>query len=149
VLSSAKFGAMNVRLIRLALASTATLVALSASAATVDAANTGYCDPLNGCNSHFVKVSPRTVRAGNAVTVSGAVGNGCKKPGQVTIFSRAFKGATRHDFAGVPAIFTNSNKRGRFSKKVTIKRSVKPGRYHVGGRCGGGNFGSATLQVTS
>jgi hypothetical protein len=88
------------------------------------------------------------VRAGHATAVSGAVGNGCKKPGQVTIYSRAFKGATRHEFAGVPAIFTTTNRKGKFSKRVTIKKTIKPGRYHVGGRCGGGNFGSATLRVT-
>jgi hypothetical protein len=144
----ASFGAMNVKFIRLALALAATLVALSVSAVAVDASNTGYCDPLSSCNSHFLKVSPGIVKAGNATTVSGAVGNGCKKPAQVTVYSRAFKGATRREFAGVPAFFIKTTKRGKFTKKVTLKRTVKPGRYHVGGRCGGGNFGAATLKVT-
>lgn len=138
---------MDVRLVRHLIASAATLVAIGACAAVAGASNPGYCDPLGGCGTHF-KVSPRTVRAGSSITVSGAVGNGCRKPGRVTIYSRAFRGATRHEFAGVPAIFTPSSQRGKFSKKVTIKRSVKAGRYRVGARCGGGKFGSAQLRVT-
>jgi hypothetical protein len=81
------------------------------------------------------------------VTVSGSVAGGCDVPGQVTIVSRAFRGATRHEFAGVPAIFSTANRTGKFSKRVTIRKTVRPGRYHVGGRCGGGNFGSTTLTV--
>jgi hypothetical protein len=38
---------------------------------------------------------------------------------------------------------------GKFSVKVTLSSNVKPGKYSVGGRCGGGNFGSTTLKVTS
>jgi hypothetical protein len=139
---------MSVRPLRLFPALAAIVAVLGASAIVAAASPNGYCDPLAGCNRHFVKVSPSTVKAGNSTSVSGAVGNGCKKPGQVTIFSRAFKGATRHEFAGVPAIFTTTNRKGKFSKRVTIKKTVKPGSYDVGGRCGGGNFGSATLRVT-
>lgn len=98
--------------------------------------------------SHFLKVSPGTVKAGKAVTVHGSVDHGCQTPGQVTIFSQAFKGATHQDFAGVPAVFVTASGTGAFSKKVVIRRNVKPGHYTLGGRCGGGNFGSATLNVT-
>lgn len=125
----------------------AIVAALVATAIAAAATPNGYCDPLAGCNRHFLKVTPSTVKTGHATSVSGAVGNGCKKPGRVTIYSRAFRGATRHDFAGVPAIFGTTNAKGKFSKRLTIKKLVKPGRYHVGARCGGGNFGSATLRV--
>jgi hypothetical protein len=139
---------MNVKLLRLLPALAAIVAALGASAIPAAATPSNYCDPLAGCETHFVKASPSTVKAGNATTVSGAVGSGCKKPGQVTIYSRAFRGATRHEFAGVPAIFSTANRKGKFAKRVTIKKTIKPGRYHVGARCGGGNFGSAALRVT-
>jgi hypothetical protein len=98
--------------------------------------------------SHFLKVSPSAVKAGKSVTLSGSVDHGCQTPGQVTIYSKAFKGATTHDFAGVPAVYATADKNGKFSKKITVKKTTKAGSYHVGGRCGGGNFGSATLKVT-
>ncbi len=98
--------------------------------------------------SHFVKVSPSTVKAGKTVRVFGSVGTGCGKTDTVIVFSRAFKGATTHEFGGVPALFLKQDKHHDFSAKVTIRKAIKPGRYHVGGRCGGGNFGSATLKVT-
>lgn len=139
---------MNTKPLRLLPALGATFAVLGGSA-IASGPGPHYCDPLTGCGKHFVKVSPRTVKAGHTITVSGAVGNGCKRPGQVTIYSRAFKGATRREFAGVPAIFSKTDRKGKFSKRVTIKRTIKRGRYHVGGRCGGGNFGSATLKVTS
>lgn len=111
-------------------------------------ARTHYCDPLGGCqHRHYLKVSPSTVKAGRTVALTGSVGNGCRTPGQVTLYSSAFKGATAHRFAGVPAVYAQANKHGAFSTNVTIKRTVKRGSYRIGGRCGGGNFGSATLKV--
>jgi hypothetical protein len=101
--------------------------------------------------SHYLKVSPTTVTRGNTVKVSGAVGSGCATGhnGDVaTVYSRAFAGATKKEFAGVPAFFVSLPKNGKFSFTVRIKSSVKKGSYHIGGRCGGGNFGSATLKVT-
>ncbi len=122
------------------------LAVLCAAAAATAMASANYCDPIAGCSK--LKVSPSTVKAGKSTTVSGSVAKGCKTPGQVTIYSRAFKGATTKEFAGVPAVFTKANKHGKFSKKVTIKKSIKPGKYHIGVRCGGGKVGSATLKVT-
>jgi hypothetical protein len=139
---------MSFKLLRLLLPLAAIVAALGASMMAAAATPNNYCDPLGGCRTHFLKVSPGTVKPGNATTVSGTVGNSCKKPGQVTIYSRAFKGATRHEFAGVPAISSTTSRKGKFSKRVTIKKIIKPGRYHVGARCGGGNIGSATLRVT-
>ena len=138
---------MNRKHFSLLVAPAAVVAALGAAALAADVSSAQhYCDPLGGCAS--VTVSPSTVKAGHATTVSGNVGSGCSKPGQVTIYSRAFKGATRRQFAGVPAIFTTTNQAGKFSKRVTIKTTTKPASYRVGARCGGGNFGSTTLKVT-
>jgi hypothetical protein len=107
--------------------------------------------PVALASAHFLKVSPGTVKRGNRVTVSGSVGNGCQtghKGDVATIFSRAFKGSTSQNFAGVPAVVASVRKGDRFSFKIRIRKAIKKGRYHVGGRCGGGNFGSATLKVT-
>ena len=103
--------------------------------------------------SHFVKVSPGKVGAGKKVTVSGSVGKGCRighKGDSATIYSRAFKGATKHNFGGVPSITAtlSQSKNGAFSVGITLSKSVKAGTYSVSGRCGGGNFGSTRLQVT-
>jgi hypothetical protein len=142
---------MKSHLIRPWRAVAATVAVAAASATAAGAAPDRYCDPLGGCNSHpshYLKVSPSTVKAGKGTTLSGAVGHGCRTPGQVTIYSNAFKGATSRKFAGVPAIYTTTTRKGKFSKKVTIKKRIGAARYHVGARCGGGTFGSATLRVT-
>ena len=106
-----------------------------------------------GASSHYLKVSPTTVQAqsNNTVTVSGAVGNGCQTGGKnstATVYSRAFAGAASGNFAGIPAFFPHLPKSGKFSIKFTLRNSVRKGSYHIGGRCGGGNFGSATLKIT-
>jgi hypothetical protein len=103
--------------------------------------------------SHFVKVSPGKVHRGKTVTVSGSVGTGCQigHTGDVaTLFSKAFKGATKHNFAGIPAVSASlaHSTDGTFSIKVKLSKNVKLGKYLVSGRCGGGNFGSTTLRVT-
>src|SRR5579884_2767788 len=105
-------------------------------------------------SSHFVKVSPSKVQQGNAVTITGSVGHGCQighKGDSATIISKAFKGATKHKFAGVPSVSASlaKSKNGSFKVRVTLASNVKPGKYSVGGRCGGGKFGSTTLKVTS
>lgn len=104
--------------------------------------------------SHFLKVSPSKVAQGNTVTASGSVGHGCEirhKGDVATIYSKAFKGATKHSFAGVPSVSASlaKSKDGTFKVKVTLSSSVKTGKYTVSGRCGGGLFGSTTLKVTS
>jgi hypothetical protein len=104
--------------------------------------------------SHFLKVSPSKAAQGQTVTVSGSVDHGCQighKGDAATIFSKAFKGATKHNFAGVPSISASLAKstNGTFKVKITLASNVKPAKYSVGGRCGGGNFGTTTLKVTS
>ena len=103
-------------------------------------------------SSHFLKVSPSKTNPGKTITVSGSVGNGCQtghKGDVATIFSNAFKGATKGSFAGVPAVFPSlsTSKTGTFSFKPRLSGKLKTGTYSVGGRCGGGNFGSAKLNV--
>jgi hypothetical protein len=103
--------------------------------------------------SHFLKVSPSKAEIGKTVTVSGSVGNGCQtghKGDVATIYSNAFKGATKHNFGGVPSISASlsNSKNGAFSVKVTLSKKLKTGTYSVSGRCGGGKFGSANLKVT-
>jgi LPXTG-motif cell wall-anchored protein len=95
----------------------------------------------------FIKASPASVPAGGTLTVSGSAVGGCSPGGQVTLTSAAF--SHQHDFAGLPAIFTPSASNGTFSVTAQIPSSRAPGSYHVGGRCGGGNFGQASFQVTS
>jgi hypothetical protein len=103
--------------------------------------------------SHFLKVSPGSAHPGDRITVSGSVGHGCQvghKGDQATVFSKAFKGATKHNFAGQPSVAVNlsKSKNGAFSFKLTLSAGLKPGKYAISGRCGGGNFGSAKLTVT-
>jgi hypothetical protein len=102
--------------------------------------------------SHFLKVTPAKVAPGKTVTVSGSVGTGCQighKADAATIFSNAFKGATKTNFAGVPSVSASlaNSTNGSFSIKVKLAKKVKTGKYSVGGRCGGGNFGTTTLKV--
>lgn len=103
--------------------------------------------------SHYVKVTPGTAAPGKTVTVSGSVGTGCRTGhtgDAATIMSKAFKGATKTSFAGVPSVSASlaKSKTGSFSVKVKLAKNVKTGKYSVSGRCGGGNFGSTTLKVS-
>jgi hypothetical protein len=94
-------------------------------------------------------VSPRSVTAGDTVTVSGSVG-----PGQagsacassIELLSRAFDDT--QEFAGVPAVVAPVRPDGTFAATTRIARSTPAGTYDVSGRCGGGNIGVvATLGV--
>jgi hypothetical protein len=99
-------------------------------------------------SSHFLKASPNPVQAGNKVKVFGSVGTGCSKGSSVTIYSKAFKGSTTKDFAGIPAVYATVGNNSKFSRKVRIQSNIAAGKYHIGGRCGGGNFGGTKLNVT-
>jgi hypothetical protein len=95
-----------------------------------------------------LQVSPRSVTAGDPVTVSGwlppAPGSECASG--VTLLSNAF--VHTHDFAGVPAIGAAVKPDGTFTVTTRIPRSKAAGTYTISGRCGGGNIGaSATLVV--
>lgn len=95
-----------------------------------------------------LQVSPRSVTAGDNVTVSGSLppapGSECATA--LTLLSRAFVGT--HEFAGVPAIAAAVKADGAFTVTTRIPRSKAAGTYDITGRCGGGNIGaSATLVV--
>jgi hypothetical protein len=99
-----------------------------------------------GAVAHFVKVEPTVVEPGHVVRVYGTVG-GCPVGSSATLISAAFKGATKEEFAGVPSVSAKVRKGFKFSVKVTLSKGLKPGKYQIGGRCGGGAFGSAKLRV--
>jgi hypothetical protein len=95
-----------------------------------------------------MQVRPRSVSAGDSVTVSGwlppAPGSECATG--VTLLSRAFGGS--HEFAGVPAIAAAVKPDGTFTAVTRIPSARAAGTYPISGRCGGGNIGaSATLVV--
>jgi hypothetical protein len=96
--------------------------------------------------SAFLDVDPPTVGAGGRVRAFGSVRGGCPRGDTVTIISRAFDPA--QEFAGVPAIFARVGPQGAFSVKTLIPSDRAAGRYMLSGRCGGGNFASASLRVT-
>lgn len=118
------------------------------------AALAAFAPAALAASSHFVKVTPNKVAQGKTVTVSGSVDHGCgigQKGDVATIISKAFKGARgATNFAGVPSVSASlaNSTDGSFSIKVKLGKKVKPGKYSVSGRCGGGNFGSTTLKVT-
>jgi hypothetical protein len=97
--------------------------------------------------SHFVKVSPNSVKAGKMVRVHGSTGGGCVSSLAI-LTSKAFKGATTNKFAGVPAIYALRRTNGKFSVNVKLSKHLHKGTYSISGRCGGGLFGSAKLTVT-
>jgi hypothetical protein len=96
-----------------------------------------------------LQVSPRSVTAGDTVTVSGSLApapadSACAT--SVLLLSDAF--VHTDDFAGVPAITAAVKAGGSFTVTTRIPSSKAAGTYTITGRCGGGNLGvSATLVV--
>jgi hypothetical protein len=94
-----------------------------------------------------IHVRPHRVEAGHRVRVFGSA-DGCPRGDRVTLLSRAF--SHRHEFAGVPAVFTRVRSGHKFGRRVRIPAHRDPGRYSVTGRCGGGSLGvTAHLRVLS
>jgi hypothetical protein len=83
-------------------------------------------------------VHPHKVQAGHRVHISGSA-DGCPVGDRVTLLSKAF--SHRHEFAGVPAVFTRVKSGGHFGRWVRIPARRAARRYSIGGRCGGGNLG--------
>jgi hypothetical protein len=71
-----------------------------------------------------LSVSPASVAPGASVSVSGNVGSGCMHGDQVTVISGAFGGT--QEFAGVPAVFVNSDSAGAFSASAPIPATARP-----------------------
>jgi hypothetical protein len=93
-------------------------------------------------------VSPRSIAAGDTVTLSGSVGPdsaGSECASRLTLISEAF--AHTHDFAGLPAMVVAVKPDGTFTATTRIPRSKPAGTYTVTGRCGGGNLGVAAKLV--
>jgi len=92
-----------------------------------------------------IALSPGTVHRGDAVRVHGTIG-GCAVGDQVALISRAF--GHQHEFAGIPAVYAQVKHGGVYSISTSVPKRLKPGRYSVSGRCGGGNLGvTVTLVV--
>jgi hypothetical protein len=84
-------------------------------------------------SSHF-NVTPRTVEAGDFVTVSGS---GCPPGSHVTI-----------KLDGRTIGTTTANRRGAFRKRVKIPERTREGRHVVSARCHGRFVGSKSILVT-
>jgi hypothetical protein len=101
---------------------------------------------LANATSISISVSPKTVKRGHDVVVSGGAGS-CPAGDSVTLISHAF--APTHSFAGVPAVFAKVKGGGKFRTTAHVPKTRAPGKYTISGRCGGGNLGvSAKLTVT-
>jgi hypothetical protein len=96
--------------------------------------------PVSAATPRLV-VHPVSVARGGTVTVSG---RGCRAGDLVYLIARPFVGNAfvQHSVA------TRARSNGTFSRLVRIRTSIRPGRYLITARCGGGNLGvSAALRV--
>jgi hypothetical protein len=88
-------------------------------------------------------VKPGRAAPGGAVRIVGTAGD-CPSGSTVTAISRAFPG---HAF-GEGTLSGRVGANHRFTIHGRLRRTVRPGRYVVGARCGGGNLGvSAHVRV--
>ena len=98
-----------------------------------------------------IVASPTSITAGGTFVVSGDVlvngGTGCEVPGTITLISPVFAGLG--EFAGVGAVSAPVDATGHFRTSVTIKTTIPPGTYTIGGRCGGNLGVEATVTVTT
>jgi hypothetical protein len=92
-----------------------------------------------------VGVSPKSVRAGGKVTISGVAPAGSKQGAKLTLLSDAFPRGRQ--VAGFPAITTHVTGSGRYSVVVQIPASVKPNTYGVTGLVGRRYLPVAALKV--
>jgi len=86
-------------------------------------------------------VQPKSIALGGVVTVSG---RGCRAGDLVYLISPPFVG---HAFVA-HSVAARARSNGSFSRRVRIRTSIRPGRYLITARCGGGNLGVfAALRV--
>ena len=78
-----------------------------------------------------VTVSPRTVRAGERITISGNAPRNARAGKWITLMSDAF--ATKHTVNGIPAIRTQVLVNGKYSATATVRAGLKPTNYAVMG----------------
>ena len=86
-----------------------------------------------------LRVSPQRVHPHQTLRLSGSADD-CPVGDRVILLSSGFP--RRHFFAGVPSVSAPVRRGGSFALGVTLARGVRPGRYDVSGRCGGGNLGA-------
>jgi hypothetical protein len=114
------------------------VVAVLLVAACVGASASALASPRR------LSVLPATVSRGAVVHVTGNA-SPCRTGNTVYAISRAFPGKA---FGGEGALAGRVGAGGAFSITGHIRRALKPGRYTVGARCGGGNLGvSAAIRV--
>jgi hypothetical protein len=83
-----------------------------------------------------ITVKPGTVSPGGVITVA-AAGSPCLARDQIILISTAFPG---HAY-GQGAVYGRVAAHGAFTVKAHVRSKIKPGRYSIGFRCGGGNLG--------
>lgn len=90
-----------------------------------------------------IVVRPEAVSPGATIHVTGNAGT-CSVGATVTLISRAFPG---HAYG--EGTLTGTVRAGHaFSIFGRVRSRLRPGSYHVGARCGGGNLGvGATVRV--
>jgi hypothetical protein len=110
------------------------IAAVAAAGLAVSAA------PALAARVHLV-VKPARVPAGGRVTVT-AASSPCLPVDTVTLISKAFRGRA---FGGEGAVTGAVGRRGSFAVTARIRRTLRPGRYLVTARCGGGNLPSGAV----
>lgn len=92
-----------------------------------------------------VVVSPKAVRPGDKVRISGVAPAGSRTGAELTLLSSAFPRA--HKVAGFPAITTRVSASGTYATTVQIPATTKPNTYGVTGRVGKRYLPVAALRV--
>jgi len=93
-------------------------------------------EPIIAATPRLV-VHPVSVPRGATVTVSG---KGCRAGDVVYLISPPFAG---HAFVQ-HSVATRARSGGTFARLVGIRTTIRPGRYLITARCGGGNLGVST-----
>jgi len=89
-------------------------------------------------------VNPASVAPGGVITIS-AASSPCLRRDQVILISTAFPG---HAY-GEGAVYGRVESHGAFKVRARIRSALRPGRFLVGVRCGGGNLGiTATIRIS-
>lgn len=106
----------------------------------------GLASPAVAAPAASLQVTPSTVAAGRAVTVTGT----CEANSTGFVISSAFFKDPAHEFAGLGAVSFTTGADGAFTTHPVIAATTAPGDYTVGARCGGGNLGiRAHFTVTA
>ncbi len=91
-----------------------------------------------------LRVAPTAVKGGGAVRVTAAT-SPCRQGDTVFAISTAFAGDA---FGSAGALTGLVRAGGAFSVAGHVRAGLRPGRYSIGARCGGGNLGvSVSLLV--